>query len=112
MMPGIRQHKSASLRVAIPEGMPEDLSSQLRELLSVKSEFKRNGEATALMYQVTSEADFAWMVLFLHVKPFEDGITEEQLIKFYRKFGFEVVQTDPVLLMSRLPARPKLARVN
>jgi hypothetical protein len=109
MNAGERHYKQASCRIAIPPGLPEEFHEQVREVLGVASNSKRSGEATALMHQVCSEADFNFMVLLLHVKPFDDGMTAEQLEHFYSKFGFVVIQHEP-LLMSRVPQKPKLVR--
>lgn len=98
---GLRQYKQASLRVAIPTALPEHMQPHMRELLSVKSESQRKGEATALMHKVCQEADDARMTLLIHVVPFDEGLTLEQLQKFYTKFGFEVIQTEPALMMAR-----------
>lgn len=111
MNAGLRQYKQASCRIAIPTGLPEDMQDRLREVLAVTSEAKRGGEATALLHQITTEADFAWMVLLIHVKPFDVGMTIEQLEKFYGEFGFETIQNEP-LLMTRQPQRPKLVKVH
>lgn len=108
MTAGPRAYRQASCRIAIPPGLPEEFHEQVREVLGLVSESKRSGDATALMHQITAEADFAWMILLLHVQPFDDGMTAEQLERFYSKFGFVVIQHEP-LLMSRLPQKPKLA---
>lgn len=108
MTPGLRHHREASLRVAIPEGVPEDMRDRMRELVSVKSEVRGEGHARALMYQVTAEADRAGFVLMLKVEPFADGLTAEQLERFYSSFGFERVQDEPVL-MARQPEEVRVA---
>jgi len=107
MNAGPRTYKSASCRIAIPPGLPDEFHEQVREVLGVASESRRAGEATALMHQITAEADFAWMILLIHVQPFDDGMTAEQLERFYSKFNFVTIQAEP-LLMSRLPQKPKL----
>lgn len=106
---GTRQYRQASCRIAIPTGLPDEMKDTVREVLGVMSGSKRNGEATALMHQITAEADFAWMTLLIHVKPFDDGMTAEQLEKFYGKFGFAVIQHEPIL-MARSPVKPKIVR--
>lgn len=110
METGRRDYKQASLRIAIPTSLPAHMQPHMRELLSVSSGNPRKGHATALMYQVCQEADDARMTLLIQVDPFDDGMTKEQLQKWYDKFGFEVIQTEPALLMARKikPNRIKL----
>lgn len=111
MNPGLRYYKRASCRIAIPEGLPVEFQDQVREVLSVASDDKRGGQASALMYQICTEADFAWITLMLHVKPFADGMGDEQLKSWYGKFGFVEIQADP-LLMARSPQPPKIRRLH
>ena len=66
MQPGLREHKQASLRVAIPEALPEHMRPRMRELISIQSGNPRKGHATALLYQVCQEADDACMTLIIH----------------------------------------------
>jgi hypothetical protein len=73
----------------------------MREILSVASSNPRKGDATALMYRTCQEADDARVTLIVHVKAFADGMTDEQLQKWYERFGFQVVQTEPSLMMAR-----------
>jgi len=101
MQPGLRKHKQASLRVAIPTGIPAHMQPHMRELISVKSGNPHKGQATGLMYQVCQEADDACKTLLIHVEPFDEGMNKEQLQKWYEKFGFSVIQTEPVLMMAR-----------
>ena len=104
MQPGLRQYKQASLRVAIPTALPEHMQPHMRELLSITSGSPRTGQATALMHQVCQEADTACMTLILAVAPFADGMTAEQLEKWYMRLGFVILQTGP-LMMAR-PVQP------
>ena len=103
MNTGIRQHKSASLRIAQPIGLPETMQEGISEILSVQSGNQRKGHATALMTQVCKEADQLHQVLLLRVQAFDDGIGNDQLLKWYGKHGFSVLQNEPVLLMARQP---------
>lgn len=111
MTPGPRNYKQASLRVAIPEGLPDEYHDGIRELVSVLSEQRGNGDATALMHSVCAEADMARKVLLLLVRPFADGMDEERLCKFYEKHGFQVVQEEPCL-MARQPQPSKIVRIH
>jgi len=101
MTPGLRNHKAASLRVAIPEGVPEEMREGIREIVSLQSESQGKGHATKLMHEVCTEADVYGKVLFLRPLPFADGMDADKLMRFYRKFGFEKIQDDPVVLMAR-----------
>lgn len=108
MTPGLRTHRSASLRVAIAEGLPEDMREETRELLSVCSTNPRKGHATALMHEVCTEADLSGISLLAAVRPFDDGaMTGEQLEKWYRRFDFELIQDEPPLML-RSPQRPRI----
>lgn len=100
---GRRFHKQASLRIAIAEALPEDMHAGTREVVSLESDNPRKGHATALLHQVCAEADIDGIVLLLMPKPFGDGMTEEQLEKWYGRFGFTTVQTVPAKLMARQP---------
>lgn len=109
MTPGLRQHKQATLRIAIPTGLPEHMQPHMREILSVASGRPRSGQATALMYQVCQEADTACKTLLLTVAPFGEGMTAEQLQKWYTKFGFGVIQDEPLMMARQIqPNRIKL----
>ena len=103
MTPGLRQFKSASLRVAIPTGLPDDMQDGIREILDVQSGNQHKGHATCLLRALCDEADADSAVLMLHVKQYDDGMGTDQLQKFYGTHGFVVVQTNPVMLMARQP---------
>jgi hypothetical protein len=102
MTPGIRTHKQATLRLVVPEGLPEEMRFRVREIVSVSSGNPRKGQATALMYKVCREADKAGFVLLLEAKPFDSGMEAEQLQSWYERFGFLQIQPEPAL-MARQP---------
>lgn len=102
MEPGLRQHRSASLRVAIPEGLPVRLHDRTRELLAVRSEDQGNGDATGLLCMVCHEADKAGLALLVQVDPFDEGLEKGELQRWYASHGFERIQREP-LLMARGP---------
>ena len=108
MNPGQRIHKQASLTVAVPTGLPEDMQQDFVEILSIRSENPRKGHATALMHIVCAEADHAGKILMLKVGAFDDGMSDEQLAKWYSRFGFVEVQKEPAMLMARAPQPPKI----
>jgi hypothetical protein len=110
MNPGPRYHRQASLRVATPEGFPDDMRDDMREIISVTSTARGRGEATALMHTVCAEADRDWKTLLIQVRPFDDGaVSADKLMAWYSRFGFKVIQDDPCL-MARSPERPRIAR--
>lgn len=111
MTPGLREYKQATLRVAIAEGLPEDMRAHVRELLSVQSSNPRKGHATALMWQTCAEADKHWVTLMVQVRPFDDGPDREKLQRWYGRFGFVKFQDEP-LLMARTPNPPVIARMH
>lgn len=108
MTPGLRIHKRASLRLIESTAVPDDMRSGIREIVSLVSEDHGKGHAKALMWQVCAEADRAGMVLLLEPKPFRQGLTQEQLERFYAGFGFVKVQSEPVVLMARQAEKPRL----
>jgi hypothetical protein len=110
MTPGIRQHKAASCRVAVPMGLPEDMRDATRELVGVQSGNPRKGHAKALLRAICSEADADWVTLLLHVEPFNDGMDIDRLKKFYAGCGFVEIQKDPCL-MARSPVFHKRHRI-
>jgi hypothetical protein len=101
MLPGLREHKQSSLRIAIPDLPPEYLDG-VREIVSLESRNPGKGYATVLMWDVCHEADKARMVLILKPMAFANGLDDENLLKFYAKFGFIKTQDDPVI-MARAP---------
>ena len=110
MTPGPRYHKQASLRIAIPTSLPEEMRDHVREIIDVRSEDRRKGYARALMHSICAEADREWKTLFLHVEPFDDGaMSAEKLELFYQKFGFRLIQQRP-MLMARDPEKPRIMR--
>lgn len=113
MKPGLRQHKSAECRISIAYGLPDEMQDQTREILAVKAGNPRKGHATALLHTLCVEADRDWITLIIQVKPFGDGMDEEQLRKFYSKFGFVVFQDFPLaVLMARSPQDPVIERLH
>lgn len=104
MTPGLRTHKRASLRIADPTGIPEDMRDGMREILSLQSEDRGKGHAKALMHQVCAEADRHNIVLLLQPQPFAEGMTQERLEKFYESVGFRRIQERPVLMARQVQA--------
>lgn len=111
MTHGLREYRSASLRVAMAD-VPEGMGEMLRELLSVQSTNPRKGHATALLWEVCNEADKWWITLIVQPRKFADGMPDDKLLPWYSKFGFEQIQTEPVPLMVRSPQRPVIQAVH
>jgi len=101
MTPGLRQHKSASCRVAIPTGVPDDMREGMRELIAIESGNPRKGHATGLLRSLCTEADVDNLILLVQVQAYDEGMTTEQLTKWYAGHGFQTLQTEPVILMAR-----------
>lgn len=109
MTPGLREHKQASLRVAVAECLPEDMRDQTREIVSLACTNPRKGYATTLMWTVCFEADEGCITLILQPRSFgNDGMDDAKLERYYSRFGFVVIQRQPVVLMARSPQGRRL----
>lgn len=98
MDPGPRTYRGASLRVAIPQGLPVEFWETTRELVAVQSSAQGRGEATKLMRSVFDEADHAGLLLLVKPETFAPGLTDEQLRKWYARLNFVEFQAEPCLL--------------
>lgn len=107
MNTGLRNHRSASVRIEVAEALPEEMRPLTRELVSLKSENPRKGHATSLMWEVCHEADKWWITLFVRPLAFDDGMPDAKLVPFYEGFGFVKIQDEPVL-MARSPQLPRV----
>lgn len=112
MIPGPREHRSASLHVSMATGLPDDMQPLTREILSVQSTNPRKGHATALLWEVCVEADKWWITLIVQPKKFADGMDEEKLESWYSRFGFEKIQDEPCVLLVRSPQVPRIQVVH
>lgn len=101
MNPGLRDYKTATLRIAIAEGLPVEMWEPTREIVALHSTNPRKGHATLLMHSVCAEADKEGILLILQPQKFDDGMPDEKLEKWYEKFSFAVIQREPVVLMAR-----------
>lgn len=106
MIPGLRQHRSASLRVATTEAVPDEMRDGVRELIDVQSEEQDQGDGSGLLNMVCYEADQAGVLLILQPQPFADGMKLQDLLRWYAGFGFVRCQVEPVVLMARQPRAP------
>lgn len=65
---------------------------------------RRLGDARYLMCEVCIEADKHRTILVLQPKAGLDApMDSDQLVNFYRRFAFRVIQREPVVLMAREP---------
>lgn len=92
-------HAKLELR---PSTLLPNTGGKLQELVGLHTdpEHRRQGYATELMKQVCDAADVERVVLVLRPEPFGDGL--QDLVPFYARFGFSVIQKKPVL-MARMP---------
>lgn len=104
MKPGARTHGAASLRLSHNPHVPAHLRGGLLEISHVQTinTARQRGQASLLLQKVCAEADAAGMVLLLRPLPYDDApMDRAQLMDWYSRFGFDVIQTHPVTLMAR-----------
>lgn len=117
MPTGERTVGPAKLRVRQSNTLPQKIRANVREITDVEVPFAEQGKgyATTLMHKVCREADQHGLTLMLWPNPFGDNInlSRGQLIDWYaRSFGFQVIQTEPVL-MARMPgSTPRMLTLN
>jgi hypothetical protein len=94
------------LQVRISMALPRHLRDKTREITKVHTPAadQGNGHATALLQEVCDEADEAGITLVLWPRPYGDDIalSAAMLCDWYARFGFRVIQPEPVL-MARAP---------
>ena len=95
---GRREIGSASCKIVEASGVPEHMQPMMREVLDLTSTNPRKGHATALMTRICAEADRTRTTLLLTAHAFQDGMTDEQLAKWYERFGFIKIQDQPVIM--------------
>lgn len=111
-MDGMSRHYSnehSSAEVVRNASLPEDLS-EILEVVRVwtEPEHRNQGSASALMMEITRDADKSATVLLLKPAPFgRVGVLD--LVGWYGRFGFVVIQNKPVL-MARQPQSRVIAR--
>jgi ribosomal protein S18 acetylase RimI-like enzyme len=92
------------------------MRSHLREIthLYVDPASRRQHLATALLNFVCQEADANRITLLLTARSDEEGgLTDEQLIEWYKKFGFQKLQEDGSgwVMARRVREKPRLVSV-
>jgi GNAT superfamily N-acetyltransferase len=99
---GWRRQGEARLFLRKSTAFPKDLSRHVLEVRGVETplEHQRQGLATMLLQSVCAEADRTGTVLVLWPAPWgvNESMTQQQLIDWYAKFGFESIQPNPVLM--------------
>lgn len=95
-MLGKRSHEGAKCRLGYTMAVPTSMRGKIREVHSLHTEpgMRGKGQATKLLNQVCAEADKCDKVLIL--LPDDD-----KLMAWYQKFGFELIQQEPKMLMMR-----------
>lgn len=101
---GSRSLDGASLVLTQLVGATNDVADRIRVIVRMQTteECRRKGAATRLLKQVCGEADLYETVLVLTPAAFLDApIDDTHLAAWYRRFGFNAIQTEPVVLMAR-----------
>lgn len=93
----------SSAEVVINPDLPESLNGVL-EVVRVWTdpEHRKNGFATELLKSICEDADIEGCVLILNPKTF-GRVGLENLVPWYERFGFAVIQKKPTVLMARMP---------
>lgn len=106
MNEGLRSNEHARLRVVRSEALPEHLRERVREVVGIETDPNHlvEGYAGALLRHVCAEADAASMALLVSVAPFGvKAMGRADLIAWYTRLGFALIQTQPAYLMVRTP---------
>ena len=101
----------ASCNLSTFDQGPEKVRNATKVLthLYVEPEHRRQGHASKLLSKLGREADEAMVAILLEPNAYDDGeMTQEQLIAFYKQFGFIELQKEPYLMV-RIPVNPMLA---
>ena len=102
MQTGPRHYRSAMLRIAMCAALPDHMRDGTREILGLQCSNPRKGYATRLMLETCREADEAGIVLIVQPGQFDDGMTTEQLTKWYERFGFVALPSEGAPVMARM----------
>lgn len=130
MRPGKRAVGDASVDISIPKQLPEHMRDGTREVSSlyVDPASRRKKLATILMNFICQEADANQITLVLTANAYEDGedpmdvgpatiaaprMSSEQLVEWYKLFGFQVLQDLPegVFMARRVTEKPRIKKV-
>lgn len=106
-MLGKRKYESATCELRYTMALSVELRQVVREVFNVQTDkgMRGKGHGTKLMQAITKEADKAGKILILLP-------ASEVLQKWYMRVGFEVIQTEPVVLMMRKPSETETRGTN
>jgi N-acetylglutamate synthase-like GNAT family acetyltransferase len=98
-MLGKRRYESASCELRYTQALPYELRQTVREVFNVQTDkgMRGKGHGSKLMQEIAKEADQAQKILLLIP-------ATDLLQKWYNIVGFEVIQSEPVVLMMRKPS--------
>lgn len=106
MIPGFRRVGAAHCQIREADILPEHMRKGTRMVTDVYTEPEQSGKGygTTLMHSICQEADKMGMMLILQPKPFgHASLPQEELEVWYAvRFGFQMIQLDP-MLMARMP---------
>lgn len=120
MRPGLRILNSACLMVSMTNAVPANMRENVRELIAftVDREDRRKKLGTLLLNLVCQEADANKITLILTAAPppelvgVEGQMSEEQLVAWYTRFGFTMLQqTSTGTMMARRIHAPDRTRL-
>lgn len=113
-MLGERVLGPASLLLRKCDALPERMQSRTREIVNllVDVDARGSGHGSALMEQVTREADEAGKTLIIIPGPFDQSpLSAEDLAQWYvRRFGFQPIQANPVILARMPGSTPRMLK--
>lgn len=101
---GRRNHSYASLEV-MPGVIDDEDKLRLIGYLKTAKAYRKQGHASRLMRDVCIEANQSQTVLLVQPKGSDHDapLSDEQLELFYMRYGFKVIQREPIVLMAREP---------
>lgn len=108
MKPGTVTMGPCSLTLKYSALVPPDMRGnalEVVELLTQRTE-RGNNHANSLMQEVCDQADAAGKLLLIMPEQFDaGGPSTEHLANWYvRKFSFTPIQTEPKIILARMPA--------
>jgi GNAT superfamily N-acetyltransferase len=99
------QHGTASCKLGYCVAVPAHLRGGLLEITKVyvPAEDRGKGLASEMIAKICLQADADRFILLTMPQPYGDGaMSKDELSRWYiRRFGFEVLQDTPVLLLVR-----------
>jgi len=99
---GKRQWHGASLEIGVAAALPQHMRKDIVMVSKVYCEptMRRQGYANTLLARVCLQADMERKMLMLKVGDGEEGALDHQaLLEWYERYGFEIVQREPLLML-------------